>query len=121
MRFRPSKIELERQVLGKVGRDKKSRAPRFNGETHVLWEWFCIRSVHQQISLAGHASEAALKHCIMMMRSVAREVAPHHIRMDGLPRGDPDSHRHNSRVETYCSRESDGALALPMSARYFTL
>jgi glucose 1-dehydrogenase len=48
----------------------------------------CMSSVHQQIPWAGHANYATSKGGIMMMmRSLAQEVAPHHIRVNGIAPG----------------------------------
>jgi len=48
----------------------------------------CMSSVHQQIPWAGHANYASSKGGIMqMMRSLAQEVAPHRIRVNGIAPG----------------------------------
>jgi glucose 1-dehydrogenase len=48
----------------------------------------CMSSVHQEIPWAGHANYASSKGGIMMMmRSLAQEVAPHHIRVNGIAPG----------------------------------
>ncbi len=48
----------------------------------------CMSSVHQQIPWAGHANYAASKGGIMLlMRSVAQELAPHFIRVNGIAPG----------------------------------
>jgi glucose 1-dehydrogenase len=48
----------------------------------------CMSSVHQQIPWAGHANYAASKGGIMlMMRSLAQELAPHRIRVNGIAPG----------------------------------
>jgi len=48
----------------------------------------CMSSVHQQIPWAGHANYATSKGGIMMMmRSLAQEVAPHHVRVNGIAPG----------------------------------
>jgi glucose 1-dehydrogenase len=48
----------------------------------------CMSSVHQEIPWAGHANYAASKGGIMMMmRSLAQEVAPHRIRVNGIAPG----------------------------------
>jgi glucose 1-dehydrogenase len=48
----------------------------------------CMSSVHQQIPWGGHANYATSKGGIMMMmRSLAQEVAPHHIRVNGIAPG----------------------------------
>jgi glucose 1-dehydrogenase len=48
----------------------------------------CMSSVHQEIPWAGHANYAASKGGIMMMmRSLAQEVAPHQIRVNGIAPG----------------------------------
>ena len=48
----------------------------------------CMSSVHQEIPWAGHANYAASKGGIMMlMRSLAQEVAPRRIRVNGIAPG----------------------------------
>jgi glucose 1-dehydrogenase len=48
----------------------------------------CMSSVHQEIPWAGHANYATSKGGIMMMmRSLAQELAPHHIRVNGIAPG----------------------------------
>ncbi len=48
----------------------------------------CMSSVHQQIPWAGHANYAASKGGIMLlMKSVAQEVAPHFIRVNSIAPG----------------------------------
>ena len=48
----------------------------------------CMSSVHQVIPWAGHANYAASKGGIMMMmRSIAQELAPHFIRVNGIAPG----------------------------------
>jgi glucose 1-dehydrogenase len=48
----------------------------------------CMSSVHQEIPWAGHANYAASKGGVMqMMRSVAQEVAPFAIRVNGIAPG----------------------------------
>ncbi len=48
----------------------------------------CMSSVHQEIPWAGHANYATSKGGIMMMmRSLAQEVAPHHVRVNGIAPG----------------------------------
>ena len=48
----------------------------------------CMSSVHQEIPWAGHANYAASKGGVMMMmRSLAQEVAPHGIRVNGIAPG----------------------------------
>jgi glucose 1-dehydrogenase len=45
----------------------------------------CISSVHEVIPWAGHANYAASKGGVMlMMKSIAQEVAPHHIRVNSI-------------------------------------
>jgi glucose 1-dehydrogenase len=47
-----------------------------------------MSSVHQEIPWAGHANYAASKGAIrMLMESLAQEVAPHHIRVNGIAPG----------------------------------
>jgi glucose 1-dehydrogenase len=48
----------------------------------------CMSSVHQEIPWGGHANYAASKGGIkLMMESLAQEVAPHHIRVNGIAPG----------------------------------
>jgi glucose 1-dehydrogenase len=48
----------------------------------------CMSSVHQEIPWAGHANYAASKGGILMlMRSIAQELAPHRIRVNGIAPG----------------------------------
>ena len=48
----------------------------------------CMSSVHQVIPWAGHANYAASKGGIdMLMRSIAQELAPHRIRVNGIAPG----------------------------------
>jgi glucose 1-dehydrogenase len=48
----------------------------------------CMSSVHQEIPWAGHANYASSKGGIkLMMESLAQEVAPHHIRVNGIAPG----------------------------------
>lgn len=48
----------------------------------------CMSSVHQEIPWAGHANYATSKGGVMMMmRSLAQEVAPHRIRVNGIAPG----------------------------------
>jgi glucose 1-dehydrogenase len=48
----------------------------------------CMSSVHQQIPWAGHANYATSKGGIrMLMESLAQEVAPHRIRVNGIAPG----------------------------------
>jgi glucose 1-dehydrogenase len=48
----------------------------------------CMSSVHEAIPWAGHANYAASKGGVMMMmKSLAQEVAPHHIRVNSIAPG----------------------------------
>jgi glucose 1-dehydrogenase len=48
----------------------------------------CMSSVHEVIPWAGHVNYAASKGGVMMMmRSLAQEVAPHRIRVNGIAPG----------------------------------
>ncbi|MEO7938829.1 MAG: SDR family oxidoreductase [Burkholderiaceae bacterium] len=48
----------------------------------------CMSSVHQQIPWAGHANYAASKGGVMqLMQTMAQEVAPHQIRVNGIAPG----------------------------------
>jgi glucose 1-dehydrogenase len=48
----------------------------------------CMSSVHQQIPWAGHPNYASSKGGIkLMMESLAQEMAPHHIRVNGIAPG----------------------------------
>ena len=48
----------------------------------------CISSVHQEIPWAGHVNYATTKGGVtMLMRSIAQEMAPHHIRVNSIAPG----------------------------------
>jgi glucose 1-dehydrogenase len=48
----------------------------------------CMSSVHEAIAWAGHANYAASKGGVMMlMKTLAQELAPHHIRVNGVAPG----------------------------------
>jgi len=48
----------------------------------------CMSSVHEQIPWAGHVNYAASKGAVMMfMKSLAQEMAPHRIRVNGIAPG----------------------------------
>ncbi len=48
----------------------------------------CMSSVHQEIPWAGHANYAASKGGVMLlMKSIAQELAPHFIRVNGIAPG----------------------------------
>jgi glucose 1-dehydrogenase len=48
----------------------------------------CMSSVHQQIPWAGHANYAASKGGVMLlMQTIAQELAPHFIRVNGIGPG----------------------------------
>jgi glucose 1-dehydrogenase len=48
----------------------------------------CMSSVHQEIPWAGHPNYASSKGAIkLMMESLAQEMAPHHIRVNGIAPG----------------------------------
>ncbi len=54
----------------------------------ALGKIICMSSVHQQIPWAGHANYAASKGgVLMMMQSLAQEVAPDRIRVNGIAPG----------------------------------
>jgi glucose 1-dehydrogenase len=54
----------------------------------ALGKIICMSSVHQQIPWAGHVNYAASKGGIMqMMQSIAQELAPHRIRVNGIAPG----------------------------------
>jgi glucose 1-dehydrogenase len=54
----------------------------------ALGNIICMSSVHQQIPWAGHVNYATSKGGIMqMMQSMAQELAPHHIRVNGIAPG----------------------------------
>jgi glucose 1-dehydrogenase len=54
----------------------------------ALGKIICMSSVHQQIPWAGHVNYATSKGGIMqMMQSMAQELAPHHIRVNGIAPG----------------------------------
>ncbi|MBS0411484.1 MAG: SDR family oxidoreductase [Proteobacteria bacterium] len=59
--------------------------PRISAATGKI---ICMSSVHQEIAWAGHANYAASKGGIMMlMRSLAQEVAPRRIRVNSIAPG----------------------------------
>jgi glucose 1-dehydrogenase len=61
------------------GMDRRSRA---------LGKIICISSVHEVIPWAGHVNYAASKGGVMlMMKSIAQEVAPHRIRVNSISPG----------------------------------
>jgi glucose 1-dehydrogenase len=54
----------------------------------ALGKIICMSSVHQRIPWAGHVNYATSKGGIMqMMQSMAQELAPHHIRVNGIAPG----------------------------------
>jgi len=54
----------------------------------ALGKIICMSSVHQEIPWAGHVNYAASKGGIMMMmQSIAQEVAPHRIRVNSVAPG----------------------------------
>jgi glucose 1-dehydrogenase len=54
----------------------------------ALGKIICMSSVHQQIPWAGHVNYAASKGGILqMMQSMAQELAPHRIRVNGIAPG----------------------------------
>jgi glucose 1-dehydrogenase len=58
------------------------------GVSSAAGKIICMSSVHQEIPWAGHANYATSKGGItMMMRSLAQEVAPHRIRVNGIAPG----------------------------------
>ncbi len=59
-----------------------------NGVSAAAGKLVCMSSVHQEIPWAGHANYAASKGGVMqMMRSLAQEVAPFAIRVNGVAPG----------------------------------
>ena len=68
----------------------------------------CISSVHDVIPWAGHVNYAASKGGVMMMmKSIAQEVAPHRIRVNSIS---PGAVRTPINVEAWNSREAYNAL-----------
>jgi glucose 1-dehydrogenase len=62
------------------------RGPR--NVSKALGKIICMSSVHEVIPWAGHVNYAASKGGIqMMMKSLAQEVAPHHIRVNSIAPG----------------------------------
>jgi glucose 1-dehydrogenase len=56
--------------------------------SRALGKIICMSSVHEVIPWAGHANYAASKGGVMMlMRTIAQELAPHGIRVNGLAPG----------------------------------
>src|SRR5215510_9563913 len=59
-----------------------------NGKSKAAGKIICMSSVHEVIPWAGHANYAASKGGIMlMMKSLAQEVAPHRIRVNSIAPG----------------------------------
>src|SRR5207244_5618443 len=59
-----------------------------NGKSKSAGKIICMSSVHEVIPWAGHANYAASKGGVMlMMESVAQEVAPHRIRVNSIGPG----------------------------------
>ncbi len=56
--------------------------------SHAAGKIICISSVHEVIPWAGHVNYAASKGGVMqMMKSLAQELAPHRIRVNGIAPG----------------------------------
>lgn len=61
----------------------------------------CMSSVHQQIPWAGHANYAASKGGVMLlMKSIAQELAPHFIRVNSIAPGAIRTHINTAAWET---------------------
>ena len=57
-------------------------------EARALGKIICMSSVHQAIPWAGHANYAASKGAVMqLMRTLAQELGPQHIRVNGIAPG----------------------------------
>jgi glucose 1-dehydrogenase len=68
----------------------------------------CVSSVHDVIPWAGHVNYAASKGGVMMMmKSIAQEVAPHRIRVNSIS---PGAVRTPINVEAWNNREAYNAL-----------
>ena len=71
-----------REALPRFLRQEPSQASRARGKV------LCMSSVHEVIPWAGRANYAASKGgVLMMMKSIAQEVAPHGIRVNGIAPG----------------------------------
>jgi glucose 1-dehydrogenase len=58
------------------------------GISQAAGKIICMSSVHQQIPWAGHANYAASKGGVMLlMQSIAQELAPYYIRVNGIAPG----------------------------------
>jgi glucose 1-dehydrogenase len=58
------------------------------GISQAAGKIICMSSVHQQIPWAGHANYAASKGGVMLlMQSIAQELAPYFIRVNGIAPG----------------------------------
>jgi glucose 1-dehydrogenase len=82
-------VNLTRQFLctrAPTGKFKRRGAVRSVSE--AACKPICMSSVHQEIPWAGHANYADSKGGVMLlMRSVAQELAPHFIRVNGMAPG----------------------------------
>jgi glucose 1-dehydrogenase len=59
-----------------------------NGKSKSAGKIICMSSVHEVIPWAGHANYAASKGGVMlMMKTIAQEYAPHHIRINSIAPG----------------------------------
>ena len=68
-------------------REFKRRGP-VESVSVAVGKVICMSSVHQEIPWAGHANYAASKGGIMqLMQSMAQELAPHRIRVNGIAPG----------------------------------
>ena len=74
----------------------------------------CMSSVHQEIPWAGHANYAASKGGVMLlMKSIAQELAPHRIRVNSVAPGairTPINTEAWSTPEALCRPDAPGAL-----------
>jgi glucose 1-dehydrogenase len=78
----------------------------------------CMSSVHQEIPWAGHANYAASKAGVMMMmRSLAQEVAPHRIRVNGIAGSGPNANQHRRLANPGSLCRPDAARAIPTHRR----
>jgi len=67
---------------------RQFRAQAPPAASRAIGKILCMSSVHEVIPWAGHANYAASKGGVMlMMKSLAQEVAPHRIRVNGIAPG----------------------------------
>jgi glucose 1-dehydrogenase len=81
-------VNLTGQFLCARAAVREFRRRGMDGASAALGKIICMSSVHQQIPWAGHANYAASKGgVLMLMQSLAQEVAPDRIRVNGIAPG----------------------------------